>query len=88
MISNTESGGESLARPMSRSMDAVSVMGELDDDGEVGTGGCMSLFTAVAGDSSGDALEGGGTRWCCSCGIFVVLRFFEDIGMLRSCAIS
>src|SRR6266699_2344724 len=50
MISNTESGGESLARPMSRSMDAVSVMGELDDDGEAGTGGWGPLFTVVAGD--------------------------------------
>ena len=52
MISNTESGGESLARPMSRSMDAVSVMGEWDDDGEAGTGGWGPLFTAVAGDGS------------------------------------
>src|SRR6266699_2549189 len=50
MISNTESGGESLARPMSRSMDAVSVMGEWDDDGEAGTGGWGPLFTVVAGD--------------------------------------
>src|SRR6266699_751266 len=60
MISNTESGGESLARPMSRSMDVVSIMGEWDDDCKAGTGGWGPLFMVVAGEGSGHALEGGG----------------------------
>src|SRR6266446_3720848 len=81
IISNTESGGESLARPMSRSMDAVSIMGEWDDNGEAGTGGWGPLFTAVAGRGSRAALERDGGCGCCGCGIFTVLRLFADVGM-------
>ena len=63
-------------------MDTASVMGELDDDGEAGTGGWGPLFTEVAGDGSGGALEGGG---CCRCGCgdFGVLWVFADFGMLQ-----
>jgi len=60
-------------------MDTASVMGECDDDGEVGgTSGLGPLFTAVAGGGSGGALEGDG---CCDCGVFAVLRLFADVGM-------
>ena len=63
-------------------MDAVSVMGEWDDDSEVGgTSGLGPLFSAVAGGGSGGALEGGDCCWCCGCGIFTVLHLFTDVGI-------
>ena len=70
-----------MARPMSRSMDAVSVMGEWDDDGEAGTDGWGLLFTVMAGKGIGGALERDGGCWCCGCGVFAVLRLFAGVGM-------